>query len=177
MDPQLQRFYRQYIQQFSHLTFPPGELLIQDDIQRSLEQHFFNEANSSNMAVSYQIRTLDKIIQAIEDAVKDPMEEGVSDFLYQHRTELAQKRSSGLPALEKSKSIYTAPEDLDAPATQITINEAKNIIGAGPTTGLRTWEASLTISSLPLLASTSGPEPQCARNSELGPAFCHYSAH
>ena len=145
MDPQLQRFYRQYIQQFSHLAFPHGELLKQDDIQRSLEQHFFTEANSSNMAVSYQTRTLDKIIQAIEDAVKDPEEEGVSDFLYQHRVALALKQSNGLPVLERSKSIYTAPQDLDAPAIQVVINEAKNIIGAGPTTGLRTWEASLRL--------------------------------
>lgn len=145
MDPQLQRFYRQYIQQFSHLAFPHGELLKQDDIQRSLEQHFFTEANSSNMAVSYQIRTLDKIIQAIEDAVKDPEEEGVSDFLYQHRVVLALKQSNGLPALERSKSIYTAPQAVDAPAIQVVINEAKNIIGAGPTTGLRTWEASLRL--------------------------------
>ena len=145
MDPQLQRFFRQYIQQFSYLAFPPGELLKQDDIQRSLEQHFFSQANAANVSPSYQIRALDKIIQAIEGAVKDPEEEGISDFLYQYRAELAQRRSSGLSALEKSKSVYTAPNDLDAPATQITINEAKNIIGAGPTTGLRTWEASLRL--------------------------------
>lgn len=145
MDPQFQQFYRQYIQQFSHLTLPPGELLKQEDIQHSLEQHFFNKANTVNIPSSYQARTLDRIIQAIEGAVKNPEDEGVSDFLYQHRVELAFKHSGRLPALEKSKSIYTAPTDFDSPATQIIINEAKNVIGAGSDTGLRTWEASLRL--------------------------------
>ena len=145
MDPQLVKFYRQYIQQFSHLAFPPGELLKQDDIQRSLEQHFFNEANTANIPPSYQIRTLDRIIQLIESAVRDPEDEGVSDFLYQHRVKLAQKRSQGLPALEKSNLTYTEPTETHSPAAPIVISEAKNIIGAGRTVGLRTWEASLRL--------------------------------
>ena len=145
MDPQLQQFYRQYIQQFSHLTFPPGYLLKQDDIQKSLEQHFFNDGNKTNIPSSYQARTLDKIISLIEGAVRDPEEEDVPDFLYEGRAELALTNSHGLPALERSTLFYTAPTALDLPAVQITISEAKNIIGAGPNVGLRTWEASLRL--------------------------------
>ena len=79
MDPQLHKFHRQYLQQFSHLTFPSGDLLKQEDVQQSLETCFFNDANSANIPSSYQTRVLDRIINLIETAVKDPHEE-VSQF-------------------------------------------------------------------------------------------------
>jgi ABC-type transport system substrate-binding protein len=75
MDPQLQKFYRQYMQQFSHLSFPPGELLKQEDVQKSLETRFFNNRNLANVPIPYQTRTLDRIMQLIEGAVKNPEDE------------------------------------------------------------------------------------------------------
>jgi protein-lysine N-methyltransferase EEF2KMT len=147
MDPQLQLFYRQYMQQFSALTYPSGELLIQEDVQNTLENSFFALSDKSEVPASYQAKTLDRIIQLIEDAVKDPEEEGVSDALYERRAALCLRKNDNLMSvgLTKSQLVYHAPTDLSEPSTPITINEAKNIIGSGHNVGLRTWEASLRL--------------------------------
>jgi hypothetical protein len=55
--------------------FPPGELLKQEDVQRSLGQRFFNEENATNFSTSYQAKILDRVIALIEGAVKNPEDE------------------------------------------------------------------------------------------------------
>jgi protein-lysine N-methyltransferase EEF2KMT len=147
MDPQLQLFYRQYMQQFSALTYPSGELLKQEDVQKTLENNFFAPSDKLDVPASYQAKTLDRIIQLIEGAVKDPEEEGVSDALYERRAALSLRKGDDLMSvgLTKSQLVYHAPTDLSEPNTPILINEAKNIIGSGHNVGLRTWEASLRL--------------------------------
>jgi hypothetical protein len=63
------------MQQFSHLTYPSGELLKIDDVQRTLELYFFNNENVNNIPPSYQARVLERIITLIESAVVNPEEE------------------------------------------------------------------------------------------------------
>jgi protein-lysine N-methyltransferase EEF2KMT len=147
MDPQLQLFYRQFMQQFSALTYPSGELLKQEDVQNTLENNFFAPSDKLEVPASYQAKALDRIIQLIEGAVKDPEEEGVSDALYERRAALCLRKNDNMMSvgLTKSQLVYHAPTDLSEPSTPITINEAKNIIGSGHNVGLRTWEASLRL--------------------------------
>ena len=49
------------------------------------------------------------------------------------------------PEVDLSKTLvsYVPPVSYDQDVTPIEILEAKKIIGSGPNTGLRTWEASL----------------------------------
>jgi hypothetical protein len=75
MDPQMLTFYRQYMQQFSHLTYPSGELLKLEDVQKTLELYFFNNDNVKNIPLSYQAKVLERIITLIESAVGNPEEE------------------------------------------------------------------------------------------------------
>jgi protein-lysine N-methyltransferase EEF2KMT len=147
MDPQLQLFYRQYTQQFSALTYPPGELLKQEDVQKTLENNFFAPSAKLEVPASYQAKTLDRIIQLIEGAVRDHEEEGIIDALYERRAALCLRKGDDFMSigLTKSQLIYHAPTDLSEPSTPILINEAKNIIGSGHNVGLRTWEASLRL--------------------------------
>ncbi len=73
----------------------------------------------------------------------------MSDHLYSLRASLASPRSSNLETLSKSVLTYYPPTAFDSvgDSTPILINEAKNILGSGPNVGLRTWEASLRLST------------------------------
>lgn len=147
-DPQLELFHRQYTQQFSALTYPPGSHLVHADVQQIFEA-IFSDSPDLNIPPSYQARALDRIITLIEGAIRDPHEEGVIDELYQRRADLCLHGSTragvGLLSAAKSTLVYHAPTTLLEPATAIKIREAKNIIGAGADVGLRTWEASLRL--------------------------------
>ena len=73
--PQLQQFYRQYLQQFSSLSIPSGQFLKDEAIQKCLSARFFNDENFTCASISYQKHTLDRVIKAIESAITDPEEE------------------------------------------------------------------------------------------------------
>lgn len=72
------------------------------------------------------------------------MFQAVSDALYEYRALLAQTPPDDLTV--KKTITYFPPVGLEetSPPT-IYIQEAKHIIGSGPSTGLRTWEASLRL--------------------------------
>lgn len=73
--PHLQRFYRQYLQQFSNPIVPAGSFLKDDSIQLLLAERFFNETNFHRLPFEYQRKALDRVIKAIESSITDPEEE------------------------------------------------------------------------------------------------------
>ena len=73
--PQLQQFYRQYLQQTSSLSIPSGSFLKDEAIQQCLSTRFFNDENFTRSSISYQKYALDRVIKAIESAITDPDEE------------------------------------------------------------------------------------------------------
>lgn len=73
MDPLLVRFYRQYMQQITSLTFPPSKLLLEPDIQDQIYRHFF-DGPLKGPAI-YQRRVLKQIISLIERVIIDPNED------------------------------------------------------------------------------------------------------
>lgn len=73
--PQLQRFYRQYLQQFSNPAIPSGSLLKDESVQKVLAERFFDDTNFHRLPVEYQKKALDRVIRAIESAINDPEEE------------------------------------------------------------------------------------------------------
>ena len=73
--PQLQQFYRQYLQQFSSLSIPSGQFLKDEAVQTCLSTRFFHDENFTRSSITYQKYVLDRVIKAIESAIIDPEEE------------------------------------------------------------------------------------------------------
>ena len=73
MDPSLVQVYRQYMQQVSNLTFPPGKYLLDPNVQNQIYKHFFDgPLKGPHM---YQRKVLKQIISLIERAIVDPDED------------------------------------------------------------------------------------------------------
>ena len=75
-EPLVVKFYRQYMQQISDVTYPPGTLLVNQDVQDILHKYFFDAAQNKYLPPArYQARILKHLIQEIEKSCKDPEED------------------------------------------------------------------------------------------------------
>ncbi|ETN42555.1 uncharacterized protein HMPREF1541_01712 [Cyphellophora europaea CBS 101466] len=143
MDQSLAEFYRKYSQQIDPPGIPSGSVLRHPDVQLTLERRFFNQPASEYSA--YQAKILRAVVERIQQAIEGNDEEEVSDHLMTLLATLPHSR----PTVDLSKTLvsYVPPVGFDADIDPIEILEAKKIIGSGPNTGLRTWEAALRLAS------------------------------
>ncbi|KIY02399.1 uncharacterized protein Z520_02537 [Fonsecaea multimorphosa CBS 102226] len=147
VEPIVIKFYRQYMQQINDVTYPPGVLLVNPDVQDCLYRYFFDSIQNKYLPPPrYQTRILRRLIEEIENSCKDPEEDQVSDHLMEHMGYL-----SSLPqqdqieeAQQKHVHSYYPPLPLDEPGVRpVLIHEARNLLSRGNNVGLRTWEAAL----------------------------------
>ncbi|KAH0837639.1 hypothetical protein AYO21_09472 [Fonsecaea monophora] len=147
VEPIVIKFYRQYMQQINDVTYPPGALLVNPDVQDCLYRYFFDASRNKYLPPPwYQVRILRRLIEEIENSCKDPEQDQVSDHLMEHMGYL-----SSLPhgdqtdeAQQSRVHSYYPPLSLDARGVRpILINEASNLLSRGSNVGLRTWEAAL----------------------------------
>ncbi|KAL2071223.1 hypothetical protein VTL71DRAFT_12458 [Oculimacula yallundae] len=144
---QLDRFCRQYLQVTLELNYPAEEHLRRDAFQQSLYTRLFSEDVQYVPPQRYQLRVLKELMKRIEASIQDWDEEGISDDLMNC---LAVVLSTSLPSEETSAqqksyvtySLSLLPSQIDSNPT-VTLHEARNILAAAGTTGLRTWEAGL----------------------------------
>ncbi|KAE9375524.1 hypothetical protein N431DRAFT_370046 [Stipitochalara longipes BDJ] len=145
---QLNRFVRQYLQLQLDLDYPDEEHLRNDAFQQSLYYQLFSEHEiKKDPPARYQLRVLKELIKRIEQSIQDWEEEGISDDLMNCLSSLL---ASSLPsemtsAQQKSYVTYTLSSLplQDQATSSITLLEARNLVAASGTTGLRTWEAAL----------------------------------
>jgi protein-lysine N-methyltransferase EEF2KMT len=76
VEPVVVKFYRQYMQQIHELTYPPGYLLVNPDIQCCLHKYFFDATQNKFLPPPrYQARVLRRVIEEIEKSMIDPEED------------------------------------------------------------------------------------------------------
>ncbi|EXJ83598.1 hypothetical protein A1O1_07221 [Capronia coronata CBS 617.96] len=148
VEPAVVKFYRQYMQQINDVTYPPGHLLVKQDVQDCLYKYFFDVSQNKYLPPArYQTRILKRIIQEIEKSCRDPDQDQVSDQLMEHMGYLSTilpPPESDDEAQQKHVHSYFPPLPLDEPGVQpILIDEARNLLSRGTNVGLRTWEAAL----------------------------------
>ncbi|KJZ73828.1 hypothetical protein HIM_06721 [Hirsutella minnesotensis 3608] len=152
---QVDRFCHQYLQLEQELDYPPGEALQLAEVQDAIYERLFADgAVPYGPPQRYQARALKRLVARIEAAICDWDEHAVSDNLMSC---LAQLLSTPMPpetALAHQKFYVTYRLSLLAHASHedegvawgdpgVTLLENRNLISAGGTTGLRTWEAAL----------------------------------
>lgn len=75
-EPLLIKSYRQYMQQIYDVTYPPGTLLVNPDVQDILFKYFFDSSRNKYLPPArYQARILKHIIEKIEKSCNDPEED------------------------------------------------------------------------------------------------------
>ncbi|EXJ87539.1 hypothetical protein A1O3_04499 [Capronia epimyces CBS 606.96] len=147
VEPAVVKFYRQYMQQISDVTYPPGNLLVKQDVQDSLYKYFFDGSQNKFLPPPrYQARILKRIIEEIEKSCRDPDQDQVSDRLMEHMGYLATipRQPDSDEAQQMLVHSYFPPLPLDEPGVRpVLIKEARNLLSRGTNVGLRTWEAAL----------------------------------
>jgi protein-lysine N-methyltransferase EEF2KMT len=167
----IDRFCRQYLQLEREVDFPDGLLLCREDVQAALFERLFADGALKHPPPSrYQLQILKPLISKIESSIDDwnehvrfaghpssrcvpcegvfvwPASQGVSDNLMNIFAELI---ATSLPseadaAQRKAYVTYSLSLLDDGEGTpEIAILENPNLLAAGGTTGLRTWEAAL----------------------------------
>jgi len=82
MDQRIVQFYRQYLQQVDHLSFPPPDVLLEPRVQEQISQAMFDESRTSHLPPPrYRKRVLRRLTEQIIAAIKDPDEEVGPSFL------------------------------------------------------------------------------------------------
>ncbi|KAM0326119.1 hypothetical protein ACHAQA_006712 [Verticillium albo-atrum] len=150
---QADRFCRQFLQLERDLDYPPGQILREESTQNAIyEQLFSPNGPRYTPSARYQLRVLKELVQRIEASIEDWDTHGVSEDLM---NTLAELLASPIPsetfgAQQKSYVTYhlsrlaqDATPGQEAAKPEITLLEARSLISASGTTGLRTWEAAL----------------------------------
>ncbi len=80
-EPEVVKFYRQYMQQIDDVTYPPGRLLVKPDVQDCLYKYFFDASQNRFLPPPrYQARVLKHIIGEIERSCRDEEDVGHLPF-------------------------------------------------------------------------------------------------
>ncbi|KAJ5128386.1 hypothetical protein N7526_006552 [Penicillium atrosanguineum] len=137
----------------SNLALPPGNVLVQPNVQQALYEHMFDETLTPLPPAPYRTSVLKQIITRIEGAITDPEEDEILDSLMESWGNLVMlPKPSPLEQAQQISSIkYTAPlqpqpsTSPTSPISERTINilESRGLLLASGTTGNRTWEAAL----------------------------------
>ncbi|KAM3071437.1 hypothetical protein ACMFMG_009033 [Clarireedia jacksonii] len=155
----LDRFCRQYLQLLRVLDYPDDEYLRNGEFQEEIYKRLFEEnALQYPPAQRYQFRVLKELTKRIENSIQNWDEEAVSDNLMDRLSVLM---SNPLPsevtaAQQPSYVTYTlsslscfssaSPGSRGTPPT-ITLLESASLLSGSGTTGLRTWDAALHLST------------------------------
>ncbi|KAI1842077.1 hypothetical protein JX266_011728 [Neoarthrinium moseri] len=147
------RFCRQYLQLELErdLDYPPADLLREEHVQSYLYRQLFADgALAHPPPPRHELRVLKELTSRIERSIDNWEQHGVSDDLMGRLSELlASPLSSEVDAAQQKSYVTYSLPSLDTvldPLPQsphITLLESRNLISAGGTTGLRTWEAAL----------------------------------
>ncbi|KAI9810229.1 MAG: hypothetical protein M1827_006363 [Pycnora praestabilis] len=159
---QVRLFERQCLQMLdpAALAIPSSEVLRNVSVQDCLYERMFKAGKLEHaLPQRYRLRVLKRLTASIEEAILDPEEDEVSDDLMSCLAELL---ASSLPpeaisAQQKSYITYTMPTPLDTTCEEtraVILLEARSVIAASGTTGLRTWEAALHLGTY--LSSAAG---------------------
>ncbi|KAK6008776.1 hypothetical protein QM012_000679 [Aureobasidium pullulans] len=149
-------FRRQYLQLLDaqNLTWPSSETLRSSQAQEWIFEHLFQTDDVSQFLPPerYRLRVLKLLMSKIENSVVDPEEDEISDNLMSTLAELmfspmpddataAQQRNwvTYTPLAQDSAILEKEPE--------LKLLENRAVISGAGTTGLRTWEAALHLSS------------------------------
>ncbi|KAK6067102.1 hypothetical protein SCUP515_10306 [Seiridium cupressi] len=146
------RFCRQYLQLERDLDFPDSSLLREEHIQAALyNQLFADGAVAYPLPPRYRLRVLKEMMSRIETSIEDWEQHGVSDDLMECLSELlASPLPSEVDAAQQKSYVTYSLSLLDNQTRletslppSVTLLESRNLISAGGTTGLKTWEAAL----------------------------------
>ncbi|TAQ90854.1 hypothetical protein B7494_g797 [Chlorociboria aeruginascens] len=162
---QLSRFCRQYLQLQRELDYPDGEHLRNEVFQEAINARLFEEdALDHPPPHRYQLRVLKELSARIERSIVDWEEQGISDNLIAHFSNLlispipseatsTQQPSfvtytlSSYPSTLVQSPLSTSPATSQLSPPTLTLHESRNLLAAAGTTGLRTWEAALHFST------------------------------
>ncbi|MCJ1339531.1 hypothetical protein MMC09_004821 [Bachmanniomyces sp. S44760] len=155
---QLELLKRQYLQLIEpdQLTLPGRNATRKLDVQQGMYSTMFtNGCLQYQPPVRYKVRVLKRIVETIEHAIVDPEEDEISDDLTYCLADLMSQPQIpyDLAAQRKCYVTYTMPS-LDCSGLGVTTLEARSLLAASGTTGLRTWEAALSLGTY--LSSSSG---------------------
>ncbi|OHE97255.1 hypothetical protein CORC01_07509 [Colletotrichum orchidophilum] len=146
------RFCYQYLQLESTLEYPTAEIIREPPAQDTIYKKLFSEQGPRYPPPArYRLRILKELVARIESSIDDWDQYEVSEDLM---TALSESLSAPIPsevssAQQKSYVTYhlsgleQSPRPRHSPPPDITLLEARSLISASGTTGLRTWEAAL----------------------------------
>ncbi|KAL9121557.1 MAG: hypothetical protein Q9187_001891 [Circinaria calcarea] len=151
----LRRQYQQLLEP-DKIIIPSSVILRRPQIQAQIFETMFKDGSLSFPPPDrYKIRVLKKLLESMEEAIEDPEEDEISDDLSACLAQLMScpQVPASTAAQQKSYVTYTVPTMLPD-VSCITLFEARSLIAASGTTGLRTWEAALHLGHY--LFSTKG---------------------
>ncbi|KAK1675155.1 putative methyltransferase-domain-containing protein [Colletotrichum godetiae] len=146
------RFCYQYLQLESTLEYPTAETIRESSAQDTIYKKLFSEEGPRySPPARYRLRVLKELVARIESSIDDWDQHEVSEDLM---TALSESLATPVPsevssAQQKSYVTYhlsgleLSPRPQQSPQPDITLLEARSLISASGTTGLRTWEAAL----------------------------------
>ncbi|KAK2599018.1 hypothetical protein QQS21_005484 [Conoideocrella luteorostrata] len=153
---QVERFCHQYFQLETILTFPDAQFLRLDEAQDEIYHRMFNEEKSGiGPPDRYRVKTLKELVSRIESSIDDWDKFAISDDIMSAFSTMMSTPLLSEVASAQRKCYVTyhlsllncglqSTQDKDTFANpSITLLEHRNLLAAGGTTGLRTWEAAL----------------------------------
>ncbi|KAK2625892.1 hypothetical protein QTJ16_005204 [Diplocarpon rosae] len=144
---QLNRFCRQYLQGTIDLDYPADKQLRDNAFQQCIYDRCFSEDIKYSPPPRYQLRVLKELARRIENSIQDWDQESISDDLMNCLAPLLANPMPSVAAAAQQKAYVTYSLSLLSPQNQptpkIILHEARNMLAAAGTTGLRTWEACL----------------------------------
>ncbi|KAF3067463.1 Protein-lysine N-methyltransferase efm3 [Daldinia childiae] len=165
MDPQLLLLRRQYMQLFEpdFLAWPPAKFLKNDDVQKWLYKHLFDENGNSRLPPeSYQVRVLKQLITKVKKVIPSSEQDEVSkelttcfEFFMARGTSPEFQAAQGeayvtftcLPEKYNPDDNHDYHDYHYQPEPTITLLERRHLVSGSQITGFRTWEGSLHLGS------------------------------
>ncbi|THY21324.1 hypothetical protein D6D00_07155 [Aureobasidium pullulans] len=153
---QIRLFRRQYLQLLDaqNLAWPSSETLRSSQAQEWIYEYLFQTDNVSHFLPPerYRLLILKPLMFKIETSIVDPEEDEISDNLM---STLAELMFSPMPddatAAQQRNWVTYTPLSKDSPSLdkepELKLLENRAVISGAGTTGLRTWEAALHLSS------------------------------
>ncbi|KAF9880670.1 hypothetical protein CkaCkLH20_01712 [Colletotrichum karsti] len=151
-DDSVNRLCSQYLQLEATLDYPPAQVIREPTAQNAIYKRLFSDEGPRYAPPArYRLRTLKELVAIIESSIEDWDQHEVSEDLM---TALSESLATPIPSEASSvqqKSYVTYhlsgieqhSSDQAASKPDITLLEARSLISASGTTGLRTWEAAL----------------------------------
>ncbi|KAJ3938393.1 uncharacterized protein N0V96_011641 [Colletotrichum fioriniae] len=146
------RFCYQYLQLEPTLEYPTAEVIRETSAQETIYKKLFSdEAPRYSPPARYRLRVLKELVARIESSIEDWDQHEVSEDLMMALSESLANPIPSEVSSAQQKSYVTyhlsgleqSPRPQHSPPPDIILLEARSLISASGTTGLRTWEAAL----------------------------------